>query len=405
MIIGIDGSRLSGRRTGTEFYSQQVIAALIPLAQAQGHWVRLYVREPIDLSMLSIAPNELVHIRQPHLWTHIGLAREIVQRPPDVLFVPSHVLPLACAWRRKPRTVVTIHDVGYRHFPAAHPLRQWLYLELSTWFTARFADALIVDSQITKQDVGRFYNIGENKMTVALLGPLPAPEVTPIDVQRVRVKFNLPEDRPYVLHVGTLQPRKNLRRLMEAVAEVEREAKGVGHGALHAPRPSLVLAGGSGWGSEDLRTEVQRLGIADRVIFTGYVSDEEKAALLRAAAVYACPSLYEGFGLPVLEAQAMGVPVICSNTSSLPEVAGEGALLFDPQSVNEIGQALHQVLVDPSVRDRLIRLGHANVARFSWRDCAERILEKIEKAEGRRQKGEIENSKGKIIKNEVKDER
>ena len=153
--------------------------------------------------------------------------------------------------------------------------------------------------------------------------------------------------------------------------------------------------GGSGWGSEDLRTEVQRLGIADRVIFTGYVSDEEKAALLRAAAVYACPSLYEGFGLPVLEAQAMGVPVICSNTSSLPEVAGEGALLFDPQSVNEIGQALHQVLVDPSVRDRLIRLGHANVARFSWRDCAERILEKIEKAEGRRQKGEIENSKDK----------
>ena len=360
MIIGMDGSRLSGRRTGTEMYSQQLLAALIPLAQARGHRVRVYVREPLPNSALT--PDEWVHIQQARLWTHLGLGREIASRPPDALFVPSHVLPLACAWRARPKTVVTIHDVGYRRFPSAHPLRQRLYLELGTWFNARFADAVIADSTATQRDVADFYRIPAGKMSVALLGSPPMTPTTEADVAQVRAKFALPEGQPYVLHVGTLQPRKNLHRLMAALPA----------------NMLLVLAGGKGWGGEDLQAEAVRLGSAERVRFTGYIDEREKAALLREAAVYACPSLYEGFGLPVLEAQATGVPVVCSNTSSLPEVAGEAALFFDPRSVEAIAHALVSVLSDAALRQRLIEAGQANVRRFSWERCAEVVLGRIE---------------------------
>lgn len=360
MIIGMDGSRLSGRRTGTELYSQQVLAALVPLAQAHGHAVRVYVREPIQSSEL--APDEWVHIQQARLWTHLGLGREIAARPPDALFVPSHVLPVGCAWRKRPKTVVTIHDVGYRRFPSAHPLRQRLYLELATWFNARVADAVMVDSTATQRDVAGFYHIHPSKMRVALLGPPPVLAVMESDVAQVRAKFDLPEGQPYVLHVGTLQPRKNLRRLLAALP-------------THA---LLLLAGGAGWGGEDLQAEAVRLNIADRVRFTGYIDEREKAALLRGAAVYACPSLYEGFGLPVLEAQAAGVPVVCSNTSSLPEVAGDGALFFDPENIPAITAALNAVLQNAAQRQHLIQAGHANVQRFSWHACAERVMNAIE---------------------------
>ncbi len=378
MIIGIDGSRLSGRQTGTEIYSQQVIATLTAQAQARGHIVRVYVRERV---ILPAVPNEVIHIQQRHLWTHLGLAREVARRPPDALFIPSHVLPLSCAWHKTPRTVVTIHDVGYRHFPQAHTMRQRLYLDWSTAFTARFANKLIVDSHATQRDVGRFYGVHPSKMTVALLGRVPVPEISADAVQAMRAKFNLPTDTPYVLHVGTRQPRKNLRRLMEAFAfaiGVERGAWSVERGTRIAPRPVLVLAGGAGWGGEDLHAEAQRLGITDQVRLTGYVDDLEKAALLRHAAAYACPSLYEGFGLPMLEAQSVGVPVICSNTSSLPEVAGDGALLFDPLDVPAMAQALTQVLTDPDTHARLVLAGNNNLARFSWDTCAAIVLAQIE---------------------------
>ncbi len=384
MIIGIDGSRLSGQRTGTELYSQYVIAALIVQARAQGHIVRVYVREP---TIFAVAPEEVVSIQRSRLWTHIGLASEIVQRPPDVLFIPSHILPLSCAWRRRPRTVVTVHDVGYRHFPHAHPLRQRLYLELGTAFTVRFADAVIVDSEATRRDVAHFYGSESDKTTVAPLGLVPVPEVTIGDTHAMRVRFNLPEGVPYVLHIGTRQPRKNLGRLLEAFAMgMQHEAWSVERGTIHAPRsaphasrPILVLAGGAGWGSEDLLAVAQGLGIAEHVRLTGYVSDIEKAALIRHAAVYACPSLYEGFGLPVLEAQSVGVPVICSNTSSLPEVAGESALFFDSQNVSAIAEALTQALHNPVRREQMMLAGAKNIARFSWDACAAIILARIER--------------------------
>jgi glycosyltransferase involved in cell wall biosynthesis len=184
--------------------------------------------------------------------------------------------------------------------------------------------------------------------------------------------LGLHEHTLYALYVGTLQPRKNLRRLIQAWRVL-----------LDAPAPLpsrssaplLILAGAKGWGSEDLEGELAALGLAGPVRFTGYISDTEKSALLRGARAFAFPSLYEGFGFPVLEAQSVGVPVVCSNTSSLPEVAGEAALLVNPLDVPALVAALRQAMCDEAVRARLIAAGHRNVSRFSWDECAKVVLD------------------------------
>ncbi|MCL4505219.1 MAG: glycosyltransferase family 4 protein [Chloroflexi bacterium] len=386
VIIGIDASRLSGAiSTGTERYSREVIKALLRCAPQ--HEYRLYTREPLTLSTLLTDGGcdsaqhfdrvTVVHIRQQRLWTHIGLAREIALRPPDAFFIPAHVLPLSQAIRRTTRSVVTIHDVGYRHFPQAHPLRQRLLLEWGTALSARYASAVVVDSEATRRDVQRFYRTRTERIAVAYPGPIPPVEVSGLDAHNVMVKYGLSDSCPYVLFIGTQQPRKNLARLIQAWRLLD---DGLLHSAptVDGARPQLIVAGSKGWGGEDLPRLAAALGLGDSVRFIGYISDMEKAALLRGARVFAFPSLYEGFGFPVLEAQSAGVPVVCSNTSALPEVAGDGAILIDPFDVQAMAGALRDCLFDASIRKRLIQAGRQNVTRFNWDRCAGVVMGLLE---------------------------
>lgn len=370
MLIGIDASRASGERlTGTERYSRELIAALLALGHA--HRYRLYVRERTGWAdELRAANVEVAHIDRPRLWTHVGLARELAADPPEALFVPAHVLPASFArpGARRVRAVVTVHDLGYRRFPSAHPIAQRAYLDLGTRFSVAHADAVIVDSRATLRDVRDNYGVPEERLRVAYPGAPSVAEVDAGDVNRVLEKFGL-RDRPFLLHVGTLQPRKNLRRLVQAWAALSRP-----------PGACLALAGAPGWGGdlERVRADIAAFGLGDSVRLLGYVTDAEKAALLRSARAFVFPSLYEGFGLPVLEAHAAGLPVACSNTSSLPEVAGDAALLFDPLSADDIAAALIRLLHDDVLRDDLIARGHRNAARFSWDNCARVVLGAIE---------------------------
>lgn len=376
MVIGIDASRISDTQsTGTERYAREVTSALLSLAPQ--HQYRLYARSDrltIPQAMAQQHPHVTVTTVQPRrLWTHIGLAREIALRPPDALFVPAHVLPWSQAVWRTTRSIVTIHDVGYRHFPSAHPLRQRLYLHISTALTARYASGLAVDSMSTLHDLDRFYGVPEHKMRVAYPGLMMPMEVSRDDMRTVREKWQLGESI-YALYVGTLQPRKNLRRLLTAWGEVI----GVWRGEA---APVLVIAGARGWGGEDLQAEAQALGIARHVRFTGYISDRDKAVLLRGARVLAFPSLHEGFGLPVLEAQAVGVPVVCSNTAALPEAAGDAALLIDPLDTAAISRALLSALTDDVVHARFMQAGFNNVRQFTWERCAQVVLDLLEKSD------------------------
>ena len=360
MIIGIDASRATAaRRTGTENYSLHLIRELLALDDA-GHRFRLYFNQapPPDLSLPG-AERRVIPF--PRLWTHLRLSWEMATHPPDLLFVPSHVLPLV-----HPRCcVVTVHDLGYHYYPEAHTLFQNAYLRWSTRYNARTASRVLADSEATRQDLIRYYQIPEEKIRVVYPGrdESLAPVTDPATLSAVSARYGL--FGPYLLYVGTLHPRKNLARLVQAFASLPDSLRS------QFPGLRLVLAGQKGWLYQDIIDQVHKLGLKSRVILTGYVPDEHLPALLSGALAFAFPSLHEGFGFPVLEAMACGVPVVCSDSSSLPEVAGDAALLVDPLDVDALAGALAQVMVDEGLRRRLVGRGFQRIQRFSWRRCAQ----------------------------------
>jgi glycosyltransferase involved in cell wall biosynthesis len=377
MLIGIDASRATiARRTGTETYSLNIIRALIGLGS--GHRFRLYTNGASRVPGTSEVPgtsNLNVEIRDipfPRLWTHIRLSVEILMHPPDVLFVPAHVLPLI----HPRRSVVTVHDLGYLHYPETHRAADRRYLDWSTRWNGRQATAVLADSQATKDDLVRAYGVDPGRVHVVYLGRDemfgPVRDVSRLTQTRERYGVS----GRYFLYVGTLQPRKNLARVVDAFARLASDA------AL-APTLSdvqLVLAGKRGWLYDDLFALVTRLGLASRVVFPGYIEEADLPALLSGALALVFPSLYEGFGIPVLEAGACGVPVITSNTSSLPEVAGDAALLVDPHDVDAIADAMARIATDAELRAELNRRGQENVKRFSWEKCARETLAVLEEA-------------------------
>jgi glycosyltransferase involved in cell wall biosynthesis len=371
MLIGIDASRaLRARRTGTENYSLQLIRQL--LALDSGHRFRLYCDQPLPAELQDIGTAgkaEICVIPFPRLWTHLRLSAEVMGNPPDVLFVPSHVLPIV----HPRRSVVTVHDLGYSAFPKAHRRFNRWYLQAGTRFSARTAGHVLADSQATKDDLVRLCGLDPARVTVAYLGrdAALAPVTDSARLTQVQERLGIARSgslRPYVLTVGTLQPRKNLVRLIDAFARIRPTQ----------PDLCLVLAGQRGWLSDPIFQRVEELGLQESVLFPGFVSDDDLPALLSGALVFAFPSLYEGFGFPVLEAQACGTPVLTSTTSSLPEVAGEAALLVDPMSTEAIADGLHQLVTDSSLRKRLRAAGFANIQRFSWQRCAVETLQVLE---------------------------
>jgi glycosyltransferase involved in cell wall biosynthesis len=361
MIIGVDASRATAaRRTGTEAYSLHLLRALLALPTA--HRFRLYFNQaPPDGLLPAGGRVERRVLSFPRLWTHLRLAAELVRQRVDVLYVPAHVLPIAFPGD----AVVTVHDLGYRMFPEAHPVASRLYLEWGTRWSARRARTVIADSEATRRDLVTHYRVDPAGIVVAYPGydeslrPVRQPEA----LAAVRARYGIGKD--YFLTMGTLQPRKNLVRLIEAYSRLP-----------VASRPQLVLAGKRGWLAEPILARAEEPG----VVVPGFVAEEDKAALLSGATAFLFPSLYEGFGFPALEAMACRTPVICSNTSSLPEVAGEAALLVDPLETTAWTDAMVRIQREQALRAELVERGAARVKRFSWGRCAEMVMAAIEGA-------------------------
>lgn len=368
MHIAIDASRATvEQRTGTEGYSYHIIRGLIELGS--NHKFTLYFRHQPPNNLLPSDPcliSERV-IRRNRFWTHSGLGPAVRADRPDILFVPSHVIPWPGTGQIP--SVVTIHDLGYLHYPDKHPLVQRMYLDWSTRHSARVARRIISVSNATAQDIRSLGSIPQDKVQVVYSGVARFLQPASDDqIESLRTRLGI--SGPYILHVGSLQPRKNLTRLIEAFARIAESTQNV----------SLVLAGREAWGFRRFSERAIELGIEDRVIFPGYIADADLPALYSGASLYAFPSLYEGFGFPALEAMACGTAVVCSNSSSLPELVGDAALTIAPTDVDDLANAIQRVLDDSALASDLIRRGRERVREFTWEACVRNTLAVLEEA-------------------------
>jgi glycosyltransferase involved in cell wall biosynthesis len=375
MIIGIDASRaVRAQRTGTERYSLEIIRHLLAMPEASKHRWRLYLDAPDrDARLTEHLPKtdhiEVCVIPARQLWTHRTLAHEVMRRRPDVLFVPAHVIPFVLPASRLPASVVTVHDLGYHAFPETHTWWQRLLIEGGTRWSVRVAQRVIAVSQATANDLTALHHVPAQRIRVIYEAPAQTAIVTPDQAAAVRQRYRL--ERPYTLFVGTIQPRKNVARLLQAYEWLYRNTPVAW---------DLVFAGAPGWLSDGLYERAASMGLAQQVRFLGYIPDDDLPALLKGALFFSFPSLFEGFGLPVLEAQSYGVPVLTSNNSSLPEVAGDAALLVDPTDVDAIANAMLRLSQDEVLRQQLIEAGYANVRRFSWEKAAQETLAVLREA-------------------------
>lgn len=319
-------------------------------------WVRDFPVEEIPASIKTLYPRWDLIARPP--------LPETLQECDIVHATNPAAIPPAAAGQR---LVVTVHDLAFEHHPGMFP-RSWRYLYRAGLRAAvRRADAIITPSRNTAEDLLSRTKVDPAKLhVVPLAASLGIGNLDP-DESLARLKVRT----PYVLFVGTLEPRKNLVRLVRAYRRVA--AIGLPH--------ALVLAGPLGWNHDALMREIALRGPGE-ILLTGAVTDDELDALYRSADVLAYPSLYEGFGLPVLEAMARGVPTIASTTSSLPETAGEAAIGVNPRSVREIAMAIERVLTEEDLADKLSLRGRHQAERFSWEETARLTLQVYERVVG-----------------------
>jgi glycosyltransferase involved in cell wall biosynthesis len=266
------------------------------------------------------------------------------------------------------RRVVTIHDVIYRIHPEAHAGWRSLALRALVPLAARRSDRVIVPSKSTRDDLIRLLKVPGEKIDLVPNGLGTPPAARWDSEEELRRRYDL-GTRPFVLTVSLKRPNKNLLRLLEAIALIPGER-----------RPILVLAGHRTAYEDELRARAAELGLVEETRFLGWVPGGELEGLYRSSTCFVFPSLYEGFGLPILEAMARGVPVACSNRGALVEVADQAALMFDPEQPHAIAAAIERLLADPRERARLSRAGRENAARFTWAESARRTLETYESA-------------------------
>ncbi|MFN8489116.1 MAG: glycosyltransferase family 1 protein [Caldilineaceae bacterium] len=309
---------------------------------------------------LSVLATQLLH--QPYYERFLAL-RPAPCAPCPLYHAAEHLLP----YLRRP-TVLTVHDLIFERYPAHHTLRNRLFLKVAMPLFVTRADTIIAVSEQTKRDLIEFYRTPASKIQVVYEGiDSHFRPVAPAELERVRRQYSpghADAPRPYLLMVGTLEPRKNHITAMRALARL----KALGF------RQRLLIVGGQGWLFEPVQKQVEALGLTDDVTFAGYVPAADLPALYAGADCVLLPSLYEGFGFPVLEAMACGAPVVCSNISSLPEVAGDAALLVAPTDDEALAAAIQRVFTEPGLARVMQTKGFAQAARFRWVQCAQETV-------------------------------
>ncbi len=368
MIIAIDGYEANVQnRVGIGRYAFEILTHLHEIVDVSRHSVRIYLpSSPLPDMPKATAGWKYRVIGPRKFWTFIGFPKALFWDKPaaNVIFSPTHYAP---RFVHIP-SVISIMDLSYLYFPEMFRVKDLHQLVHWSAYSIRHASKILTISESTKHAIMEAYKVPEHRIIVTYPG---FTKLSMVEGDVIK-KYQLPPR--YILSVGTIQPRKNYVRLMEAFAQAAKTL------ASHYPDITLVIVGKKGWLYEKILEAPQKWGISEKVKFLDFVPDKDLPDLYKHALCFALPSLYEGFGLPVLEAMAYGCPVVVSNVSSLPEIAEKAGVYVDPQDVESIAQGLVKVAEEKnkkSGKDR-IAIGLAQVKKFSWEKAAKQTLEVLE---------------------------
>ncbi len=359
MIIGIDGNEANvDEQVGVSVYAKNLLWHFAQKTSSNLQF-KVFLRDVPKSHLPKQSSNfHYVVIPSKILWSQLALPTKLFfDQKVDVFFTPAHYAPRFCP----APLVVPIHDLSYFYYPDEF-LKRDLY-KLSAWtkYSVKNAKKIIAVSENTKNDLIKFYNLPESKIEVIYNG-----YEKKANNENLKMKNSyMLNAKCYILYVGTLQPRKNVITLIKAFDKFRKQH----------PEFKLVIVGKKGWLYDEIFSLAKQLYLEKEIIFTDYVSDSELIQLYKNAFCFVLPSLYEGFGIPLLEAMAQGCPVLSSNSSSLPEIGGNACLYFDPTNVNNLVQSLDKLYDNNKLRNDLISKGKKRIQAFSWTKCANQTLE------------------------------
>lgn len=393
MIIGIDASRANQKeKTGTEWYSYYIIEGIKKIADPNDQFI-LYTKEPVKGELAKL-PSNFVNkvLRWPprFLWTQLRLSWEILFHKPDVLLIPAHTIPLIHA----KKTITTLHDIGFEKFPELYSTTEIGYtskllkkiisslvriftlgkygnteLDYHRWsarFALKHAIRIITVSEFSKQEIINTYKTEPSKLTTIYSGYNNQRFKVINDqnkINQVLKKYNI--TRPFLLFIGRLEEKKNTVRLVEAFGRFKQDS---------GNNFKLVLVGAPGYNYSAVEKKINQYNLGNDIIIPGWISGQDLPYIINGAEMFVFPSLYEGFGIPILEAMACSTPVITSNITAMPEIANKAAFLVDPYNTDQITQAIRLLVSDKQLRNELTEKGLKRVKEFSWKSCSQKTL-------------------------------
>lgn len=369
MKVALELQPLLKHRTGVGWYTFEIIKRLVEQESGieySGFYFNFLNRNqlPEELSNVTSKVCKLMHYRvYQRIWNYVPISySSIFGRKADIYHFFNYLVPPGV----KGKVIVTIYDMVFKRFPGTMSNANFKALENNLLKSADRADIIITISENSKNEIVQYLGIDPAKIQIVSPGVDVARYKEDISVSQkeaVKRKYNLPDE--YILYLGTLEPRKNVESIIDSFFCL-RES--------YNKDIKLVIAGKKGWGFDTIFQRVESYGLQECVDFIGYVEEVDKPAIYNMAEVFMFPSLYEGFGMPVIEAMAAGVPVITSNNSSLPEAAGDAAKLLDPMDTEAMAAELYNILTNSSMRDEMIKKGLEQSSRFTWENSIEQLV-------------------------------
>lgn len=353
---------------GVKTYSLEIIRHLLAIDGENEYF--LHAQKDISQEIISDRAKFMVYGSKKKFWAFSAFGPRVIQDSPDAVFIPIQIFPFFIFRNNKPKIIVTVHDVAFLLFPDQFTYFKRKLLEFHTRRTVNFADKIIVPSEATKKDILHFYRIKEDKIAVIPHGF--SKNLVKIAKNRDESVIRATNGCPYILFVGSIQPRKNIVRLADAFALIKKDEK--------LKDLKLVICGGKGWMHEEIYARISENPYNKDIVLAGSVNDELLANYYKNAVCFVLSSLYEGFGLPVLEAMSFGLPVICGNNSSLSEIAGDAALMVDAKSVQDIATKLRTLILSESLKAELSAKSLERAKAFTWEKAARETLEVIKGA-------------------------